>query len=706
MAATKHKLVIVESPAKAKTISKYLGKGYKVEASQGHVCDLPKSQLGIDIDNDFDLKYITIRGRGEILARIRKEAKGASQIFFATDPDREGEAISWHLFHVLDVPEDRACRIEFNEVTKKAVQAAIKHPRKLDMGRVNAQQARRALDRLVGYKISPLLWVKVKKGLSAGRVQSVATRLVVDREKEIESFVPEEYWEIKARCQLAGSDKGFTVRLNTVDGERTVIRNEAQANEILSIIRSESYSVADVRQKEKKRSPAPPFTTSSLQQEASRKLNFTTARTMQVVQQLYEGIDLANEGTQGLVTYIRTDSVRISDEAMEAVRKYIPEAFGPAYLPAEKNEFKGRKNAQDAHEAIRPTDVNRTPESIKASLTREQYQLYRLIYHRFVASQMSPAVYETISADLTGKRIGLRFYGEHKTFAGFTALYEESTDEESDVPEASFPAISAGQKVKIVEADAAQHFTQPPNRYTEASLVRTLEENGIGRPSTYAPTISTIIARGYVAREKKRLYPTALGEMVTTMMEQYFSDIVDPEFTAHMEEELDQVEEGKENWKAVLRTFYPNFARTLSLAEQEIDKVQVQDEVSDVICDQCGARMVYKLGRYGRFLACPNFPACRNTKPILVYLDAPCPTCGKRLMEKVSKKGRKFYGCEGYPDCDFISWDKPVAEKCPRCGSYMVEKHNRKGETLHLCANESCRYQVKIQSEDEDTADA
>ena len=702
-AAPKHKLVIVESPAKAKTIGRYLGKGYRVEASQGHVCDLPKSQLGIDPEHDFDMKYITIRGRGEILARIRKEAKNASQIYFATDLDREGEAISWHLFHVLDVPEDQACRIEFNEVTKKAVQNAIRHPRRLDMGRVNAQQARRALDRLVGYKISPLLWIKVKKGLSAGRVQSVATRLVVDREKEIESFVPEEYWDITAHCGLENGKKKaeFNVRLSAVDGEKLTIRTEEQANGILSLIRKESFVVADAHQKERRRSPAPPFTTSSLQQEASRKLNFTTSRTMQVVQQLYEGIELAGEGTQGLVTYIRTDSVRISDEAMEAVRKYIPAAYGEAFLPAEKNEFKGRKNAQDAHEAIRPTDVTRTPDAIKSSLTREQYQLYKLIYQRFVASQMAPAVYETVSAEIRGQRVELRFYGEHKVFPGFTVLYEESTDEESDAPETSFPPMEAGCRVTILDSDATQHFTQPPARYTEASLVRTLEENGIGRPSTYAPTISTIISRGYVSREKKRLYPTSLGEMVTSMMEQYFKDIVDPDFTAHMEEELDQVEEGREDWKDVLRSFYPEFEKTLAVAEQEVEKYQIQDEVSDVICDQCGATMVYKMGRYGRFLACPNFPACRNTKPILTYLDAPCPVCGKRLMEKVSRKGRKFYGCEGYPDCDFISWDKPVGDKCPECGSYMVEKRSRKGEIFHLCANEACRHKVRIQSAEE-----
>ena len=698
MASAKHKLVIVESPAKAKTISRYLGKGYKVEASQGHVCDLPKSQLGIDIEHDFDLKYITIRGRGEILAKIRKEAKNASQIFFATDPDREGEAISWHLFHVLDVPEDQACRIEFNEVTKKAVQAAIKHPRKLDMGRINAQQARRALDRLVGYKISPLLWLKVKKGLSAGRVQSVATRLVVDREKEIEAFVPEEYWEISAECKSTDDKHShtFTVRLNTLDGERITIRTKEQAEDVLSLIRSESFTVSESRQKERRRNPAPPFTTSSLQQEASRKLNFTTARTMQVVQQLYEGIDIAGEGIQGLVTYIRTDSVRISDEALTAVRNYIPSAFGDAFLPSEKNEYKGRKNAQDAHEAIRPTDVNRSPDSIKTSLTREQYQLYKLIYNRFVASQMSPAVYETITADIKGNRVGLRFYGEHKTFPGFTVLYEESSDEESVPPDSSIPPLQEGQKITILSQDAAQHFTQPPSRFTEASLVKTLEENGIGRPSTYAPTISTIISRGYVSREKKRLYPTSLGEMVTTMMEQYFNDIVDPDFTAHMEEDLDLVEEGSKNWKEVLRNFYPRFEQTLRTAENEIEKYQIQDEVSDEVCDLCGAQMVYKMGKYGRFLACPNFPSCRNTKPILVYLDAACPKCGKRLMEKISKKGRKFYGCENYPECDFISWDKPVAERCPQCGSYMTEKRNKKGEILHLCANEECRYKEVV----------
>ena len=704
MANAKQKLIIVESPAKAKTIGRYLGKGYKVEASQGHVCDLPKSQLGVDPESDFDMKYITIRGRGDILSRIRKEAKNASQIFFATDPDREGEAISWHLYHVLGVDEKAPCRIEFNEVTKKAVQNAIKKPRKLDMGRIDAQQARRALDRLVGYKISPLLWAKVKKGLSAGRVQSVATRMVVDRENEINAFIPEEYWDISADCSTTSGRKEqvFKCRLAAVDGKKASVSDQKEADEICDLIRSESFTVTDVKNREKKKLPAPPFTTSSLQQEAGRKLSFTTSRTMQVVQQLYEGVEIAGEGIQGLVTYIRTDSVRISDEAMEAVRNYIPSRFGDDYLPKEKNEFKGRKNAQDAHEAIRPTNVQRTPESVRSSLTREQYMLYRLIYNRFIASQMSAAVYQTLTADVTGKRIGLRFYGEHKTFPGFTMLYEESMDENVDSVEMNLPVLKEGQAVKIVSIDSEQHFTQPPSRYTEASLVRTLEENGIGRPSTYAPTISTIISRGYVSREKKRLFPTELGIMVTDMMNRYFSEIVDTEFTASMESRLDAVEEGKEDWKQILREFYPAFEKTLKTAEAEIEKIDIQDEISDVTCDQCGARMVYKMGKFGRFLACPNFPECRNTKPLLTYIGTPCPKCGKRLLEKISRKNRKFYGCEGYPECDFVSWDKPVSEKCPKCGSYMVEKHNGKGETLHLCSNENCRYKSHaIRDEDE-----
>lgn len=701
--AAKNKLIIVESPAKARTISRYLGKGYKVEASQGHICDLPKSQLGVDPENNFEMKYITIRGRGDILSRIRKEAKNAKEIYFATDPDREGEAISWHLFHVLGVDENKACRIEFHEVTKKAVQAAIKNPRKLDMGRIDAQQARRALDRLVGYKISPLLWLKVKKGLSAGRVQSVATKMVVDREKEIEAFIPEEYWDINVQCNIKNGKKidSFRSRLYSINNDKVTVCDEMHANEAVELIRNADFSVSDLKKKEKKRIPAPPFTTSSLQQEASRKLNFTTAKTMQVVQQLYEGIDLAGEGTQGLVTYIRTDSVRISDEALNALRSYIPVKYGPEYLPDKPNEYKGRKNAQDAHEAIRPTSIERTPESIKSSLTREQFMLYRLIYNRFVSSQMAPAVYQTMTAELSGNNITLRFYGENKTFAGFTTLYEESTDEAADSAETSLPNLNIGDRIQIVDVEAQQHFTQAPSRYTEASLVKTLEENGIGRPSTYAPTITTIISRGYVSREKKRLYPTELGELVTGMMNQYFSSIVDVEFTAELESKLDDVEEGNTDWKQILCDFYPEFEKTLTIAEQEIEKVEIKDEVSDVVCDQCGAMMVYKMGRFGRFLACPRFPECRNTKPIINYIGVNCPKCGKLLLEKISKKNRKFYGCEGYPECDFVSWEKPVSDICPQCGSYMTEKRNARGELMHLCSNEVCRYKVTVSEEEE-----
>ena len=701
--AAKQKLIIVESPAKARTISKFLGKGYKVEASQGHVRDLPKSQIGVDVDNDFELKYITIRGRGDILTRIRKEARNASQIYLATDPDREGEAISWHLAGVLDMDVDKPCRIEFHEVTKKAIQNALKAPRKLDMGRVDAQQARRVLDRLVGYKISPLLWTKIKKGLSAGRVQSVATRLVVMREEEIEAFIPEEYWDVsaKAASPAARGKKGqFLTRLVSIDGEKVDITNAEAAETAAKRISDAHFAVTAVKLSEKRKYPAPPFTTSSLQQEASRKLNFTTAKTMQVVQQLYEGVDLAGEGTQGIVTYIRTDSVRTSDEALAALRAFIPEKFGEEFLPEKANEYRGSKNAQDAHEAIRPTDVTRTPDKIKASLTKEQYNLYRLIYNRFVASQMNPAVYETMTMEIGGDGVALRFYGEHKKFAGFTSLYEESSDDVVESAETALPQLKEGDPVTIEEVLTKQHFTQPPSRYTEGSLVRVLEEKGIGRPSTFAPTVTTIIARGYVSREKKSLYPTELGRMVNNMMEEYFKDIVDTEFSAELEDKLDTVEAGGVDWKEIIRDFYPGFKKSLDVAEQQIEKVEINDELSDEPCDKCGALMEYKMGRFGRFLACPNFPDCRNTKPILNYIEAPCPACGARLMEKTSRKNRKFFGCERYPECEFVSWEKPVVDKCPQCGGYMVEKRGRKGELWHLCANETCHCRVEIQQDD------
>ena len=699
--ATATKLIIVESPAKARTIAKFLGRGYKVEASQGHIRDLPKSQLGVDVDQDFAMKYITIHGRGKILTKIRKEAKNASKIFLATDPDREGEAISWHLAQTLDMDVNAPCRIEFHEITQKAVQAALQHPRAIDLSRVDAQQARRALDRLVGYKISPLLWAKVKKGLSAGRVQSVATRLVVDREQDIEDFIPEEFWDVNVNALLPsarGRKTTFALHLQTLDGKKAELHNEQEATEARRRVENAHFAVYGIKYGEKRKLPAPPFTTSSLQQEAGRKLNFTTQKTMQVVQQLYEGVDLENEGTQGIVTYIRTDSVRISDEALSAIRAYIPERFGQQYLPETPNEFKGRRNAQDAHEAIRPTDVTRTPESIKNSLTKEQFQLYRLIYSRFLASQMKPAVYDTMTMDVSGDGVGLRFYGEHKRFAGFTSVYEESTDEVQEAAETTLPTFSEGDPVTVESVDAQQHFTQPPARYTEASLVKTLEEKGIGRPSTYAPTITTIIARGYVIRENKRLFPTELGRMITAMMTEYFGPIMDTEFTAGLEDQLDEVEEGKENWHQVLRDFYPPFEKMLLSAEEQIEKVEIQDEPSDVTCDKCGAQMVYRVGRFGKFLACPNFPDCRNTKPILNYIEAKCPQCGGRLLEKTSRKNRRFYGCENYPECDFVSWEMPVGEKCEKCGSYMTLKRSRKGEIWHLCSNEKCRHRVEIKA--------
>lgn len=708
MAATQaKKLVIVESPAKAKTIEKFLGKGYKVEASQGHVRDLPKSQLGVDADNDFEMKYITIRGRGDILARIKKEAKAASRVYLATDPDREGEAISWHLANTLGIDTEKPCRIEFHEITKKAVKEALEHPRPIDMDRVDAQQARRALDRLVGYKISPLLWAKVKKGLSAGRVQSVATRMVVEREQEIDAFIPEEFWDITASF-TAPNSKGKKMtcqaKLASIDDQRVTIRNAEEAEAAKQRILKSGFAIQTLKTGEKLKRPQPPFTTSSLQQEASRKLNFSTAKTMQVVQQLYEGIDLGKAGTVGLVTYIRTDSVRVADEAVQSARGFIAEQYGSDYCPAEPNQYKGRKNAQDAHEAIRPTYMEHTPDSVKAHLTREQHNLYRLIYNRFLASQMKPAVFQTLSADITGGGCTLRYYGEHMTFAGYRAVYVESTDDEQELPESVLPVLGNKDKVSFTNVEAEQHFTQPPARYTEASLVKALEEKGIGRPSTYAPTITTIISRGYVTREKKRLYPTELGCMITSMMMEYFGPIVDTEFTASLEDKLDMVEEGETYWREILREFYPDFKDMLGVAEEQIEKVEVKDEVSDVPCDKCGALMVYKMGRFGKFLACPNFPECRNAKPILHYIDAPCPKCGARLMEKTSKKNRKFYGCEKYPDCDFVSWEMPITDRCPKCGSYMVQKYGKRGEIIHLCANETCRYKTAVEAKEDEEA--
>ena len=620
-----NKLVIVESPAKAKTIGKFLGRGYKVEASQGHVRDLPKSQIGVDVENNFDPKYITIRGRGEILSKIRKEARAAGKIYLATDPDREGEAISWHLANVLGIDEDSACRIEFHEVTSKAVKAAVKNPRKIDMDLVNAQQARRVLDRLVGYKISPILWQKVKKGLSAGRVQSVATKIICDREAEIDAFIPEEYWTLSTAFQIG--DASVNARFTGMGEEKMDLKTRADAEAVVEKCRGAKFAVGEIRRAERRRQPAPPFTTSNLQQEASRKLGFSTQKTMQVAQQLYEGVELAGEGSQGLVTYIRTDSTRIADEAVAAVREVILSAYGPDYLPEKPNVYKTRKSAQDAHEAIRPTVVERRPEQIKASLSRDQYRLYKLIYDRFVSSQMTPAVYDTLSADIDGDN-GVRFHfnGQKLRFAGFSAVYVESVDDPQEEDEnAGLPELSAGMAAAPGEMNAEQHFTQPPPRYTEASLVRTLEELGIGRPSTYSPTISTITGRrGYIAKENKRLIPTELGRIVNDLMCANFPDIVDVAFTAEMEDQLDSVEAGKTDWRGVVADFYGPFEKDLEKAEASIEKVAIEDQVSDVPCEKCGAMMVYKMSRYGRFLACPNFPACRHTLALPNNIGVPC----------------------------------------------------------------------------------
>ena len=693
-----NKLVIVESPAKAKTIGKFLGRGYKVEASQGHVRDMPKSQIGVDVEHGFEPKYITIRGRGEILNRIRKEARSASKIYLATDPDREGEAISWHLANVLGIAEDAPCRIEFHEVTSKAVKAAVKNPRTINMDLVNAQQARRVLDRLIGYKISPLLWRKVKKGLSAGRVQSVATKMICDREQEIDVFVPEEYWTISApftigKAKVIGRFTGF-------GGEKTELHSRDEAQRVVDSCAGATFSVSIIKKGERRKFPAAPFTTSNLQQEASLKLGFTTQKTMQIAQQLYEGVEIAGEGSQGLVTYIRTDSTRIADEALEAVRAMIADNYSAEYLPEKPNIYKTRSSAQDAHEAIRPTDILRRPEAIKASLSRDQFKLYKLIYERFVSSQMTPAVYDTLSVDIDASS-GARFHfnAQKLRFAGFTAVYEESQDDAAEEASVNnLPELSEGMVAEAGEITPDQHFTQPPPRYTEASLVRTLEEKGIGRPSTYAPTISTIISRGYVARENKRLIPTELGKIVNDMMCKNFPNIVDIAFTAGMEEELDEVEAGKVEWHGVIADFYGPFEKTLEEADKNIEKVAIEDQVSDVPCEKCGAMMVYKMSRYGKFLACPNFPECRFTMALPKNIGVPCPKCGGELLERISRKGRKFYGCEKYPECDFVSWDRPVADKCPVCGERMVLKSGPKDTLFHVCVNENCRHRVQVEN--------
>ncbi|WP_047151637.1 type I DNA topoisomerase [Aneurinibacillus tyrosinisolvens] len=680
-------LVIVESPAKAKTIGKYLGKKYIVKASMGHVRDLPKSQMGVDVEDGFEPKYITIRGKGDVLKELRDASKKVKNIYLAADPDREGEAIAWHLAHSLNIDEEKACRVVFNEITKQAVKEAFKHPRKIDMDRVNAQQTRRILDRLVGYNISPLLWKKVKKGLSAGRVQSVAVKLIIDREKEINAFIPEEYWSVTAHL-LAG-EEGFEAKFYGYNNEKTELHSEEEVNQLLAKIKNGEYTVVELKKRERRRNPAAPFTTSSLQQEAARKLNFRAAKTMMVAQQLYEGIDIGKEGTVGLITYMRTDSTRLSPLAQEEAKNYISEEYGDAYALTEPRQFSKKEKAQDAHEAIRPTLINKDPGSLKEYLSRDQLKLYRLIWERFIASQMAAAVLDTVTADIDVEGAKFRANGSQVKFPGFMKVYVEGTDDAQKEDDKMLPPLVEGQKPKLSEIEPKQHFTQPPPRYSEARLVKTLEELGIGRPSTYAPTLDTIQKRGYVAMQERRFVPTELGEIVIGLMEEFFPEILDTEFTAKMEDDLDHIEEGKARWSEVLQGFYSGFAKRLEVAEQHMQEVEIEDEVSDIACDKCGSPMVYKMGRYGKFLACSSFPDCRNTMAIVKEVGVSCPKCAEgQIVERKSKKNRVFYGCNRYPECDFVSWDKPLPRKCPKCENMLVEKKGKskgKGTTVN-CA--------------------
>lgn len=690
-------LVIVESPAKVKTIKKFLGANYDVEASNGHVRDFPKSQFGIDVEHDFEPKYITIRGKGELLAKLRKAAKKADKIYLATDPDREGEAISWHLMKALKLEGKKVYRISFNEITKSAVKASLKNARDIDMDLVDAQQARRVLDRIVGYKISPVLWAKVKRGLSAGRVQSVALRIIADREDEIAAFIPEEYWSLDANFKVKGEKKPLTAKFYGTKDEKITIHNEEELHKILADLEEAEYEVVDVKRGERSKKAPLPFTTSTLQQEASKALNFATSKTMRIAQQLYEGVDIKGSGTVGLITYLRTDSTRISEEADANARAYVGKAYGEEYVAETASEQKQKndgKNIQDAHEAIRPSDVTRVPAEIKESLTRDQFRLYQLIWKRFVASRMQPAKYETTSVKIGADDYRFTVSASKIIFEGFRLAYVES-DEEKQSGNVMVNSIDKDSELTKESFDYKQHFTQPPAHYTEASLVKTLEELGIGRPSTYAPTISTIITRRYVAKENKNLYMTELGEVVNNIMKQSFASIVDVNFTAYMEGLLDMIAEGKVEWKSVISNFYPDLKEAVEKAEKELETVKIEDEVTDVVCEECGRNMVIKYGPHGKFLACPGFPECRNTKPYLEKIGVACPKCGKDIVLRKTKKGRRYYGCEDNPECDFMSWQKPSEEKCPKCGSYMVEKGNKL-----VCGNEQCGF-VKNKEKDE-----
>ncbi len=679
-------LVIVESPAKVKTIKKFLGSNYEVMASNGHVRDLPKSQLGIDVDNDFEPKYITIRGKGDILAALRKAAKKADKVYLATDPDREGEAISWHLSNSLKLDEKKMRRITFNEITKTAVKASIKEARDINMDLVDAQQTRRILDRMVGYKISPVLWAKVKRGLSAGRVQSVALRIIGDREDEINNFIPEEYWTLDAEFSIEGEKKPLIAKFYGSKNKKINIHSKEEMNGILNELKDVEYHIAEVKKGERSKKAPLPFTTSTLQQEASKVLNFSTQKTMRLAQQLYEGVDVKGSGTIGIITYLRTDSTRISEEADSAARAYIASEFGEEYLATAEKKDDSKKKIQDAHEAIRPTDISRTPLSLKESLSRDQYRLYQLIWKRFAASRMQQAKYETISVKIQGGEYYFTVSASKLKFDGFMAVYTQEDDAKSE-NQFLIKSLDENTKLEFNSFKEQQHFTQPPAHYTEAALVKALEEKGIGRPSTYAPTITTIIARRYVAKENKNLYMTELGEVVNNIMKEAFPSIVDVNFTATMEELLDCVGEGKVQWKTVIRNFYPDLDEAVKIAEKELEQVKIEDEVTDVICEQCGRNMVIKYGPHGKFLACPGFPECKNTKPYLEKIGVPCPVCGKDVVVKRSKKGRLYYGCENNPECEFMSWQRPSKEKCPSCGGYMLEKGNKL-----VCADEHCGY--------------
>ncbi len=689
---TKKHLVIVESPAKAKTIKKFLGSTYKIEASMGHVRDLPKSQLGIDMEHDYEPKYITIRGKGQLLSKLRKEARSADKVYLATDPDREGEAISWHLLHALDLKEKPISRITFNEITKNAVKKSISEAREIDMDLVNAQQARRILDRMVGYTISDLLWQKVKGRLSAGRVQSVALRIICDREEEINSFIAEEYWSIIAYLTDENNNE-IEAKFYGTDEQKIELHDQQQTEKIVEEIKQKEFVVEEVKQGTRVKKPVAPFTTSTLQQEASKHLNMTTQKTMMIAQQLYEGIDIKAEGTVGLVSYIRTDSFRISDEAYENAVQFICETYGKEYVNEKRAVYKSKGKTQDAHEAIRPTSVFRTPESIKESLSKDQYKLYKLIWERFVASQMAPAIYDTLSVKIKCN-YQFRTGGSVLKFEGFLKVYNYSKEETEKIVK-----LEKGQKLQQKEIKPLQHFTQPPARFTDASLVKTLEEIGVGRPSTYAPTLTTIQARNYVTKEGKNLYPTELGEIVNDIMKSYFADIVDINFTATMEDKLDEVEEGKGEWKQIIREFYPPFHKEVLDATEKLEKITIQDEVTDIICEKCGRNMVIKYGRYGKFLACPGFPDCHNAKPFYENANVNCPECGGKVLIKKTKKGRKYFGCENHPECNFMSWNKPTGEKCPRCGNFMEEKGKK--NTKIVCSNIQCGYVEEKEEKEE-----